>query len=126
MPTSTGHTLKRVAKVNAMSWDLSPSSATKMTPNARSVLARTASTGRYGPLWSDRVRGEDLDPAHTAWIEGLARLENQAARPDVRRGTGVCQCVDRDIGGYSPSLPSSLPGRGLRHTVTPVSPRRIS
>src|SRR3954454_10890359 len=95
-----------------MSWDLSPSSATKMTPNARSVLARTASTVRYGPLWSDRVRGEDLDPAHTAWIEGLARLENQAARPDVRRGTSVCQCVDRDIGGYSPSLSSSLPGQG--------------
>src|SRR3954454_23187497 len=99
-----------------MSWDLSPSSATKMTPNARSVLARTASTGRYGPLWSDRARGEDLDPAHDGWIEGLARLEDQAARPDVRRRTGIGQCVDRDIGGYSPSLPPSLAAAGARHT----------
>ena len=46
MPMSTGHTLKRVAKVSAMSWDLSPSSATKMTPKETSVLMNTASTGR--------------------------------------------------------------------------------
>ncbi len=46
MPMSTGHTLKRVAKVRAMSWDLSPSSATKMTPKETSVLMSTASTGR--------------------------------------------------------------------------------
>src|SRR4051794_38123234 len=126
MPTSTGHTLKRVAKVNAMSWDLSPSSATKMTPNARSVLARTASTGRYGPLSSVPGRGARTSTRHiAAWIEGLARLEDQAARPDVRRITGVGQCVDRDIGGYSPSLRLILAATAPRHTVTSVS-RRVS
>src|SRR4051812_2187518 len=83
MLTRTGHTLKRVAKVNAMSWDLSPSSATKMTPKALRVLTRTASTGRYGPLWSDRDEKRDLVPARAAWIEGLARLEpgRAAGRP---------------------------------------------
>src|SRR3954451_17464845 len=68
----------------------------------------------------------DLAPARAAWIEGLARLEDQAARPDVRRRTGVGQCVDRDIGGYSPSLSPSLPAAVSKHTVTPVSPRRAS
>src|SRR4051812_13980261 len=121
MPMRTGHTLKRVAKVNAMSWDLSPSSATKMTPNARSVLARTASTGRFGPLWSDRGERKPSTRHIAAWIEGLARLEDQAARPDVRRRTGVGQCVDRDIGGYSPSLAASLPVTQVQHTVTTVS-----
>jgi hypothetical protein len=50
MPRRTGHTLKRVAKVRAMSWDLSPSSATKMTPKETSVLTKTASTEPVEPL----------------------------------------------------------------------------
>src|SRR3954447_4608906 len=123
MPTRTGHTLKRVAKVSAMSWDLSPSSATKMTPKAISVLANTASTGRYGPLWSDRARQETSTRHVLPGSKVSPAWQNQAARPDVRRRTGVGQCVDRDIGGYSPSLLERLPVAGPRHTVTAVSSR---
>src|SRR3954447_23181894 len=101
MPSRTGHTLKRVAKVIAMSWDLSPSSATKMTPKATRVLTRTASTGPAGgplsrcggdgrpggggafllrggrkrALAPPLLRGQDFPPA----------CRKQAARPDVRR-----------------------------------------
>src|SRR3954454_18803450 len=108
MPSSTGHTLKRVAKVRAMSWDLSPSSATKMTPKATRVLVRTASTGallvRPGPRRGPRSR-------HTyAWIEGLARLAGAGPHGRTPPGwTGPRQYVDRDIGGYSPSLRRTLP-----------------
>ena len=42
IPTRTGSARKRVAKVRAMSWLLSPSSATKITAK----LSRKASTGR--------------------------------------------------------------------------------
>ena len=44
MPISTGTGLKRVAKVRAMSWDLSPSSATKMTAKLSAVATRKPST----------------------------------------------------------------------------------
>src|SRR3954468_7263971 len=123
MPRRTGHTRKRVAKVRAMSWDLSPSSATKMTPKARRVLTRTASTVRDGPLRSGRARC-DTSTRHACmpWVEGLARLPGQAARPDVGRSCGVGQRVDRDIGGYSPSLPSRVTAELPQVTVTVDSP----
>src|SRR4051794_11480237 len=67
----------------------------------------------------------DLDPARAAWIEGLARLAGAGPRGRTSAGrAGVGQCVDRDIGGYSPSLPLSLPADAPRHTVTVVSSAR--
>src|SRR4051794_16520179 len=86
MPTSTGHTLKRVAKVNAMSWDLSPSSATKMTPNARSVLARTASTGRYG--LSGPYRDEVREPRPGTLLPGSKVSPAWRTRPHGRTSAG--------------------------------------
>ena len=110
MPRSTGQTLKRVAKVSAMSWDLSPSSATKMTPKATSVLTRTASTGRWASLVRPGRRRETSTRQRAAWIEGLARLAGAGPRGRTSAGrTGVRQHVDRDIGGYSPSLTLRLP-----------------
>src|SRR3954454_11600971 len=94
MPTRTVQTLNRVAKVSAMSWDLSPSSATKMTPNARSVLVRTASTGRYGPLWSDR--GEMGRPRPGTCCLGRRSRPpggpgRTAGRPPADRHRSVCR-----------------------------------
>ena len=124
MPMSTGHTLKRVAKVRAMSWDLSPSSATKMTPKETSVLMRTASTDGWGLSRSGRGRRETSTRQHAAWVEGLARLAGGAARPDIGRRTGVRQYVDRDIGGYSPSLPQDY--RGAPPPQLPDRDRRLT
>src|SRR3954454_14946169 len=86
MPMITGHTLKRAAKVIAMSWDLSPSSATKMTPNETSVLMKTASTGRLGLSRSGRAEALDLDPAACCLVEGLARLAGAGPRGRTTAG----------------------------------------
>src|SRR4051795_7577663 len=112
MPSRTGHTLKRVAKVRAMSWDLSPSSATKMTPKETSVLMKTASTEPSGLSDPAGTEMRDLDPACCLDRRSRPPRRSGAARPDVRRRTGVGQYVDRDIGGYSPSLPAMLPVTG--------------
>src|SRR3954451_303500 len=95
-----------------------------MTPNARSVLARTASTGRYGPLWSDR--GEIARTSTRHVLPGSKVSPAWKTRPHGRTSaaTGVGQCVDRDIGGYSPSLRPSLAASAPLHTVTAVSPAR--
>src|SRR3954452_23995619 len=109
MPRRTVHTRYRVAKVSAMSCDLSPSSATKMTPKESRVLYRTAST-KDGPLWSGRIEARDLDP--TAELSGLGPpppRRKDAARPAGVRKTGVRQYVDRHIGASSPSLARSMP-----------------
>src|SRR3954468_17010831 len=112
MPSRTGQTLNRVAKVSAMSWDLSPSSGTKMTPNETTVLMKTASTGDAGPSVRPGRGRETSTRQSSAWIEGLARLAG--TRPIGRTGTRACQCVDRVVGGYSPSLRPRYRGRRRR------------
>src|SRR4051812_41744717 len=102
MPISTGHGLNRVAKVRAMSWDLSPSSATKMTAKLIASAARKPSTKKL-PVSRDReevcAQG-DLDPAVVRTAKSKVSLaSDEAARPDTRGR----QHVDRDIGSYSPS-----------------------
>ncbi|GAA0281956.1 hypothetical protein GCM10009539_82330 [Cryptosporangium japonicum] len=63
MPMSTGRARNFVANVNAMSCDLSPSSATKMTPKLTAVATRNPVT-RHLPVFS-RIGVHDLDPAYT-------------------------------------------------------------
>src|SRR4051794_10511255 len=116
MPQMTGHTLKRVAKVRAMSCDLSPSSATKMTPKAMRVLRRTAST-EDGPFGSGRDEGTRPRPGSM-----LPGSKVSPALPEQGRAAGPSagaagQYVDRDIGGYSPSLPPMVAVRGPSLTV---------
>src|SRR4051794_39918001 len=122
MPISTGQGLNRVAKVRAMSWDLSPSSATKMTAKLIARAARKTSTrtnpGIGGPGGSCTGR---LRPGRreNSQVEGLARPGMRAARPDTGNRH---QHVDRDIGSYSPSryqhnhrTPRPWPGRAGSH-----------
>ncbi len=112
MPASTGHVLKRVANVIAMSWLLSPSSATKIT-------ARLIQNASNGPLPRDRTVS-----AHPGRSSGTAsarqrlrtRLPGRRSRPPVKaRATGranapACRSRDWD---YSPSVfpdnPNSRP-----------------
>ncbi len=99
MPISTGNVRYLVAKASAMSWDLSPSSATKMTPKLITSAARNPSMMSFPDQAGGRC-GDALDPAATAWVEGLARL---AERGRVA-GRVTRQYVDHDVMGYSPSL----------------------
>src|SRR5690349_9180216 len=86
MPIRTGTGLNRVAKVMAISWDLSPSSATKMTAKLSAVANRKPCMGTPGKQQTGaRARG-DLDPAgQIGQVEGLARPgETGAAWPGSR------------------------------------------
>src|SRR5215207_5301497 len=103
MPISTGTGLKRVANVSAMSCDLSPSSATKITAKLSAVATRNPSMRTPGEQQTGaRARG-DLDPAGTeiGQVEGLARPG--LPRPPGRALEQQSQYVDHDVGSYSPS-----------------------
>ncbi|GAB2956876.1 hypothetical protein GCM10027280_52010 [Micromonospora polyrhachis] len=64
MPINTGTGLNRVAKVNAINCDLSPNSATKMTPK---LTARATKNPSMKPFPVEPGQGMgDLDPAFTA------------------------------------------------------------
>src|SRR6476620_1243439 len=86
-----------------MSWLLSPSSATKITPKARRMRA-TGSVRFSSRGGSTPGRSRDLPSTRraAAGVEGLARLAEAF-------GTGPGgQRVDPDVEGYSPS-PDTLP-----------------
>ncbi|MFC5211513.1 hypothetical protein ACFPM0_33885 [Pseudonocardia sulfidoxydans] len=63
-----------------MSWDLSPSSATKMTPKLTAVATRTSYMDH--PSISCRIEERNSSTRQLYRIEGLARLVAQAVRPD--------------------------------------------
>ena len=95
MPISTGTARYRVANVNAISWLLSPSSATKITPKLTKIAVST--------LNSSVVHREEgphgLRPgASQHHVEGLARPANTGpGRPGF-----ISQRVDRPAGGLLP------------------------
>src|SRR3712207_1555022 len=105
MPIRTGQGLKRVANVSAISWDLSPSSATKMTAKLTAVATRKPSIRCPSRLCGRDGTQGDLDPAEdAARVEGLVRLD-EAAWPDAR----ARQYVDHGVADYSPSLRRAYP-----------------
>ena len=88
MPMSTRHAGKRVAKASAMSWLLSPSSATKITPK---LIAKACTVG--APRGSGT--GSRLTSTRHAWyqVEGLARPPAAGPADRVPQGTSVS--IDR-------------------------------
>src|SRR3954453_5793334 len=96
MPMRTGQTLNRVAKVSAMSWDLSPSSATKMTPKETTGLMRTASAARGGPFGSGRGGADTPAPAAFSLVEGPPRPAG--AGPHGRTGAGLVSVSTASLG----------------------------
>ncbi|GAA4711574.1 hypothetical protein GCM10025782_04580 [Pedococcus ginsenosidimutans] len=108
---STWRTVYRVAKVMAISWLLSPSSATKMT----AVLNRKAYMGDSSPRRraEESVSGRPFDQARpmngcVCW----SKVSSATAVDPVAHRTGPGgQCVDAAIGDYSLST-STVPGGG--------------
>src|ERR1700754_1364155 len=90
IPISTGHSRKRVAKVSAISCDLSPSSATKMTAKLSAVAARKPDKENLPVEAGSKCAQGDLDPAASAQpkvssaaIEPGGSRKPEAARPDA-------------------------------------------
>src|SRR3972149_2137948 len=97
MPIKTWVALKRVANARAMSWLLSPNSATKITP----VLNQKASTGSS----SLPGGGTDTSTGHrlAMQVEGLAHPQSgQDGGPGDRGRFGPGGSIVRR-GDYSPS-----------------------
>src|SRR4051812_36573151 len=108
IPISTGPGRKRVAKVSAMSCDLSPSSATKMTTKLSAAAARK-SDKEHLPVRAGRKGAGRPRPGHVSTAKpkvSSAPVERTRDRPAGRLPR---QYVDRDAQDYSPSRDSAYP-----------------
>src|SRR5512138_3000821 len=126
MPISTGTGLKRVAKVSAISCDLSPSSATKMTAKLSASAARKPFTKEL-PGYRDREEGAGRPrPGRqgTTAKSKVSLASDEAARPDHEKTRD--QHVDRDVGSYSPSRHQAYPaGPAARRVGGDTHPRAM-
>jgi hypothetical protein len=104
MPVSTVTTRYRVANVNAINCDLSPNSATKMTPKLTTSAAKNPSTASSRDIHTGQDARDDLDPAHLP--EPKVSLTPQCGA--MGPGSRTSQYVDHHVGSYSPSRSSRL------------------
>ena len=84
MPISTGIGLNRVAKVSAISWDLSPSSATKMTPKLTTSAAKNPSMTSF-PFMPGGGTGAPSTRLQQPESKVSPASETEAAWPDAER-----------------------------------------
>ena len=98
IPISTGTAWNRVANVNAISWLLSPSSATKITPKLTRNAVSTAGPSRLLRSSTGRRRPDGLRPG--------APAPRRRSRPPGGAGPGrpgfIGQRVDRPARGLLP------------------------
>src|SRR3954453_16545381 len=126
MPISTGTGLKRVAKVSAISCDLSPSSATKMTAKLSARAARKPFTKRL-PGYRDREEGAGRPrPGRqgTTAKSKVSLASDEAARPDLGNPGSACRPRRWEL---LPFAGTTLPGGNSRPAgkvalLTPARP----
>src|SRR4051794_1874042 len=104
MPTSTSHDRYRVANAIAINWDLSPSSATKITPKLTASAAPNPCICTL-PVCEPGLGADDLDPAS----QPESKVSPTPPPAGPRGRAPGRQHVDHDVGSYSPSLAIILP-----------------